>query len=56
MKYRKEIAFRRMENSEMVLTTHEAWFFEVLGGKDHDKFKETSKLIREIVHMENIFS
>jgi nicotinamidase-related amidase len=42
-----EYALRRMEKAGAILTTAETCLFEWLGGADHPRFKEASKMVQE---------
>jgi nicotinamidase-related amidase len=42
-----EVALRRMERAGAILTTTETCLFEWLGGSDHPKFKQASKMVQE---------
>jgi nicotinamidase-related amidase len=42
-----EYALRRLEKTGVVLTTAESVAFEWVGGADHPRFKEVSKLVQE---------
>lgn len=42
----KEIALHEMRRDGVVLSTVESILFELLGGSDHPKFKEISKIIK----------
>jgi nicotinamidase-related amidase len=42
-----ELALRRMERAGAVLVTAETAVFEWVGGADHPKFKEVSRLVQE---------
>lgn len=42
-----EMALRRLEQAGAVVTTAETCVFEWIGGSDHPRFKEISKLVKE---------
>jgi nicotinamidase-related amidase len=42
-----EFALRRLEQAGAILTTVETCVFEWIGGSQHPKFKEISKLVQE---------
>ena len=42
-----DLALRRLERAGAVLTTAESCVFEWVGGADHPKFKEISRLVQE---------
>lgn len=42
-----EVALRRMEKAGAILTTAETVVFEWVGGADHPRFKDISKLVQE---------
>ncbi|MCS6852905.1 MAG: isochorismatase family protein [Gemmataceae bacterium] len=42
-----DVALRRLEQAGVVLTTSEAAVFEWLGGADHPRFKDVSRLVQE---------
>jgi nicotinamidase-related amidase len=43
----QEYALRRMEQAGAILTTSETCVFEWVGGADHPKFKDVSRLVQE---------
>ena len=43
----REFALRRLEKAGVILTTSETCVFEWVGGADHPRFKEISKLVQE---------
>jgi nicotinamidase-related amidase len=43
----REFALRRMEQAGAILTTSETCVFEWVGGSDHPRFKELSRLVQE---------
>ena len=45
----RDVAIRRLEKAGCVVTTCESAVFEWMGGSDHPRFKDVSKLIKEVV-------
>jgi nicotinamidase-related amidase len=43
----QDVALRRLENAGAILTTSETCAFEWVGGANHPRFKEMSKLVQE---------